>query len=601
MLYMVSINTCYSQTTENVTINIQGIDITDTLIKPHMLGVISGPNPIDPNATTPDLTNLLQDVGVTTIRNNDYYDDRLDMEQLFYCGTLPIDSLTPNYPDWNCDPFNPSNYNWTQSDQQFARYQAGNFIPFFRLGNEYNNIPRQHDYNGPRSTEENNWIQAAKTVTSHYDNFGGDPDALGGYLNIWTEWPNPTFWDRTNVEFDSFWQRAYDSLKMAFPNLKIGGPGLHTSITLLQLAQGLPSTQLYDFLNNLKIHNTKPDWIGYHVFSNNIEKYYNVTQNLRHYLDATGPYASLVSDWGGSGINSFFHGVEIICDAWMPSKQDSNGNALTKAAKDSIFNKQRGGAINMGAFIVFQQADVERAYKYRAGEDSNPNANASNGFYNMGGPALFYGDSAGTYKPQGYSFKMCSKMQTEYKIKLISPVFSIASGGTKVWSLAGENTSGEKAIIVSNNSSNTILLNIQLNGIPLSTGDYNFINQYMVTDNNNGQVPLAWSGGSFTLPPYTANLITMKNTLTINDPHINVNEISLYPNPFGQRTTLEITNWQNQNYELKIYDLFGREVRSCKIQNQKTEISRGNLPVGVYFYQVTNKEQTIGNGKLIIK
>lgn len=579
-----------AQTTETVIIDIQGVDIADSLIKPHMLGVIAGPNPLDPTETTPDLTSLLQDIGVTTIRNNDYYDDRLDMEQMFYCGTLPVTDSTPNYPDWNCDPLDTTNYNWTQSDQQFSLYQAGNFIPFLRLGNEYGMIVRPHDYNGPRSAEENNWIQAAKMVTSHYINFGGNTNALGGYLDIWTEWPNTTFWDRSNAEFNSFWQRAYDSLKLSFPNLKIGGPGLIPSITLLQLAPGIASPTLFLFLNNLKTNNTKPDWIGYHVFTNNLDDYYNATLNLRNYLDATGPYSSLAADWGGSGINSFFHGVEIICDAWMCSKYDTNGNMLPNSTKDSIFNKQWGGAINMGAFIIFQQTDVERAYKFRAGEASDPNANVLNGYHNMGGPALFYGDSAETYKPQAYSFKLCSKMQSEFNKKLISSVYAIASGGTKVWSLAGQNTSGEKAIIVSNNSPNTIQLSLQLNGVALSTNSYSFINQYTVTDSNNGQTPLAWSNGSFTLSPYTANLITMKNTAVgINESNISKHEISLYPNPSNE--TLTFSETLNS---IEVFNIFGQLVMS-KIISAKS-ISTLELSDGFYFIHANN-----ANLKFIVK
>ncbi|MFA4852446.1 MAG: metallophosphoesterase [Bacteroidales bacterium] len=80
--------------------------------------------------------------------------------------------------------------------------------------------------------------------------------------------------------------------------------------------------------------------------------------------------------------------------------------------------------------------------------------------------------------------------------------------------------------------------------------------------------------------------------------------VEIYPNPFSESTTLEIipqSGRKIQNYELKIYDLFGREVRKYEIRNQKTEISRDDLSSGMYFYQVKNKEQNIGAEKLIIQ
>jgi len=77
--------------------------------------------------------------------------------------------------------------------------------------------------------------------------------------------------------------------------------------------------------------------------------------------------------------------------------------------------------------------------------------------------------------------------------------------------------------------------------------------------------------------------------------------IEIYPNPFCETTTLEIVKWINQEYELKIYDLFGREVRKSKIPNQKSQISKEDLPCGMYLFQVNENKQLISSGKLIIQ
>ncbi|OFX38129.1 MAG: hypothetical protein A2X08_08960 [Bacteroidetes bacterium GWA2_32_17] len=80
--------------------------------------------------------------------------------------------------------------------------------------------------------------------------------------------------------------------------------------------------------------------------------------------------------------------------------------------------------------------------------------------------------------------------------------------------------------------------------------------------------------------------------------------VKIYPNPFSQSTTLEITNAQNQKYDLNIYDVFGKTVYQSII-NKSTPLSSGegkpvlsevergvksilnlNLPNGIYFLQI---------------
>ncbi|MBK7427961.1 MAG: hypothetical protein IPI60_13520 [Saprospiraceae bacterium] len=202
LLYIISV-----RAQETITIDIGALNAADSVNKPHMLGVIAGPSP-NYNSIAPDLTTKYQDIGVTTIRNNDYFDDRLDMERMFFCGTYPINQFTPQYPNWDCDSNNQANYHFTESDAQFQNWLDGNFLPFFRLGGENNHIIRNHDYKGPRSNEELNWINAGIRVINRYNNFGGNTNTLSGYLDLWTEYPQYNFWDRDSVAFNNFWCNA---------------------------------------------------------------------------------------------------------------------------------------------------------------------------------------------------------------------------------------------------------------------------------------------------------------------------------------------------------------------------------------------------------
>ncbi len=79
--------------------------------------------------------------------------------------------------------------------------------------------------------------------------------------------------------------------------------------------------------------------------------------------------------------------------------------------------------------------------------------------------------------------------------------------------------------------------------------------------------------------------------------------VQLYPNPFSYAATIKITGneLQTTNYELKIYNILGNLVLKSKITQQQFEIKRGNLPEGVYFYEITMQKTQPVRGKFIIQ
>lgn len=59
----------------------------------------------------------------------------------------------------------------------------------------------------------------------------------------------------------------------------------------------------------------------------------------------------------------------------------------------------------------------------------------------------------------------------------------------------------------------------------------------------------------------------------------------IYPNPFSETTTFEINDWQNQKYDIKIVNVFGKTVYQSKTLNSKSLILNLDLPNGIYFLQ----------------
>jgi len=79
--------------------------------------------------------------------------------------------------------------------------------------------------------------------------------------------------------------------------------------------------------------------------------------------------------------------------------------------------------------------------------------------------------------------------------------------------------------------------------------------------------------------------------------------IRLYPNPFSETATLELTTSMSLN-EAKVilFDGLGNEVRVIKdIKGYMTRIDREGLQSGIYFYRLVNEGGILASGKFLIE
>jgi hypothetical protein len=101
------------------------------------------------------------------------------------------------------------------------------------------------------------------------------------------------------------------------------------------------------------------------------------------------------------------------------------------------------------------------------------------------------------------------------------------------------------------------------------------------------------------LGTFTKNLISnINNPEAVQDNNQTYNDL-VYPNPFNYSTTIQLQqNIGNSN--LIIYNIFGQIVRSTNVSGNKIIVERDNLPAGVYFYRITQNNEIIVSGKLMI-
>lgn len=116
-----------------------------------------------------------------------------------------------------------------------------------------------------------------------------------------------------------------------------------------------------------------------------------------------------------------------------------------------------------------------------------------------------------------------------------------------------------------------------------------------------------------------ANFLTLTYSFTSADPcamvpidegGLSVPQVLIYPNPFSESAVLSLLGDEpSSNLEIRLFDVFGREVARIPVTSRQSQITRSGLPGGVYFYRlesVTARDpggqgRVKASGKIIIR
>ncbi len=549
----------------------------DTIVN-DLLGVISGPLP-PPGSPLPDISPQLLDIGVTSIRNNDNYDDKLDMEMLFRCPGFP------NVPAWWCSPDDDANFHFEASDSLFRVIKNNGFKLYFRIGGEGQSaLPSQHHiFHGPQDTvAENNWIRASVKVVDHYDNFEGGSNMLD-YLDIWTEWPNKTFWERTDADFIHFFTKALDTLKHHYPDKKIGGPGF--LVPTVFVIEGDPDNEATDLLRSLYDHNIKPDYISWHLWKMDPTLYYKAGENFRKLLDGAPPFQSV--PWAGSG---FFDGVEIHCGAYgLPKLSDDGTTEYSRKMKYLLFNTQKGSAVLTSQWIAMQYTNTVKAHYYR---DADPKSEPDTTQGDMGWSGLFYGNTQVTYKPHAHAFRLWSMLYNEFPYRLETDFPVYASDSSKLWVLPAKNMYGAFALLISNTDSLEKHYSVSLPGVALDTSNFNIL-VYTVNDYQDGRTPVTKYENFFEIGIQSVQLVRIiPKSYPLEIKENNVAKIEVYPNPAHNKLT--ITSKNGFITKVNVYSISGVPLLSADLKHFSTTIDVSGFKKGIYVIEIiTDKSKTV--------
>lgn len=136
------------------------------------------------------------------------------------------------FPDFLKNPYDPSSYDFTLTDDYLNCITAAGTKVYYRLGSKIEHWRKKYGTIVP--ADFNKWAVICEHIIRHYNLGWADGFKLNiEYWEIWNEpdgikeangdQPN---WSGTPEQFYEFYKTAARHLKKCFPDLKIGGPAL---------------------------------------------------------------------------------------------------------------------------------------------------------------------------------------------------------------------------------------------------------------------------------------------------------------------------------------------------------------------------------------
>lgn len=107
-------------------------------------------------------------------------------------------------------------------------------------------------------------------------------------------------------------------------------------------------------------------------------------------------------------------------------------------------------------------------------------------------------------------------------------------------------------------------------------------------------------------PPITTNTATVRigKVLVTGIERVYANKavtINAYPNPFTSSTTISLAGETFDKLQLRIYDLSGRMIKQQYSSGNNFTITNDNLQAGTYVFEITDNNQPVGRGKLLVQ
>ena len=386
---------------EQLLISLDCSDINGTI---RAYGDINdGPTPIKNGPRYVDLTDQYRDIGISSIRTHDLFG--------------PTD-MTTIFPDWTADPTDESSYHFETSDPLITRMRDAGCQVFYRLGESAG------DNETLRRPPENftKWAQVATRISMHYND--GWNQGFSYNIVYWEVWNEPDlngFWNGTAEQYYELYHITADTMKTYNSSLKIGGP-CTSSVTNMSYTQG--------FLQYILDHDVPLDFFSWHRYAASPYEMYNASRYIRQLLDTYGYFDA-------ENINT-----EWNLDILTPQRDKDNA---------------RNAAFTACCLTVFQDAQLDYAYRYRGDQDNN-------WLMRFLGLDLSLFTYTGIYKRPALTYLAMKEIVSETPLRLSAPPMDASDGITYLAGISEDQTN--ISILLSNFDAADTTYSLEIANLP---------------------------------------------------------------------------------------------------------------------------------------
>ena len=253
------------------------------------------------------------------------------------------------FPNFDADPTDPANYDFTCTDHYMNMIEAAGTKVFYRLGHRIEHEVKKYGTLPPKNFQK--WAVICEHIIRHYTE--GWADGMYRDMPYWEIWNEPDLdpddavnkrtWGGTKAQFFEFYHVAATHLKACFPHLKIGGPAIAGKLDWAE-----------DFLAQLK---APLDFFSWHVYAYTAEKVTDRAKKVRALLDKYG-----------------FESTESILNEWNYVRGWENGNIQYSYA---VHGQIKGASFTLATMCACQAAPVDMLMYY----DARPSV--WNGMFNL--------------------------------------------------------------------------------------------------------------------------------------------------------------------------------------------------------------------------
>ena len=406
-----------------------------------------GPAPIKNTSSFVDLTEQYKEIGVTSIRTHDLFG--------------PTDSSTI-FPNWSADPADESNYHFETSDPLITSMINAGCQVFYRLGES---AGENHTLRNPPKNFTK-WAEVCEHITMHYNEGWNN----GFFYNIvyWEVWNEPDlsgFWNGTADQYYRLYHITAETLKAHNSSLKIGGP-CTSSVSNVNYTER--------FLQYIREHDVPLDFFSWHRYAGSPFDMYNSSRHIRLLLDAYGftETESINSEWN--------------LDILTPQRDKDN-------AKNAAFTAC--------SLTVFQDAQLDGAYRYRGNQDDNL-------LMRFLGLDLSLFTYKGVYKRPALTYKAMKYLIQDTPLRLSTPVMNASTGITYLAGISEDKTN--ISILLSNFNAPDTSYTLDIADLPWET-NYTVV-QYLIDETHHLEIR---EKTSETMSPYVITETLKSNSIQL--------------------------------------------------------------------------------------